>query len=210
MSSITLRTFVVLDSLQPQFASFVGTTSRGFLPLPGQASLFVEIAPGIPINRIMDVALKATKVVPAVMVVERAYGLLEVHSDEQAETRQAGAAILDFMNVKEDARMKPRILSHQIIRAIEPYQAQLINRMRYAQMILPGQSLYILEVEPAGYAAYAANEAEKAANIFLNQCDFFGAFGRLYLSGPESEIDSAAQAVEAALSSVTGRAEGYR
>jgi hypothetical protein len=210
MSSITLRTYVFLDSLQPQFASYVGTTSRGFLPLPGQASLFVEIAPGISVNRIMDVALKATKVVPAVQVVERAYGLLEVHSDDQAETRQAGHAILEFLGVKEDARMKPRLLSHQIIRAIEPYQAQLINRIRYGSMILPGQSLYILEVEPAGYTAYAANEAEKAANIYLVQCDFFGAFGRLYLSGPESEIDSAAQAVEAALTSLAGRTEGYR
>jgi hypothetical protein len=210
MSSITLRTYVFLDSLQPQFASFVGTTSRGFLPLPGQASLFVEIAPGIAINRLLDVALKATKVVPAVMVVERAYGLLEVHSDEQAETRQAGVAVLDFLGVPEDKRMRPKILSHQIIRSIEPYQAQLINRMRYAQMILPGQSLYILEVEPAGYTAFAANEAEKAANIFLNQCDFFGAFGRLYLSGPEAEIDAAAAAVEAALESLSGRTEGYR
>jgi hypothetical protein len=210
MSDITLRTYIFLDSLQAQLASFVGTTSRGFLPLPGQASLFVEIAPGISINRLMDVALKATKVVPAVQVVERAYGLMEVHSDEQAETRQAGRAVLEFLGLDEEKRMRPKLLSHQIIRAIEPYQAQLINKIRYGQMILPGQSLYILEVEPAGYAAFAANEAEKAAYIHLVQADFFGAFGRLYLSGTESEIDSAAAAVEAALSSVTGRTEGYR
>jgi ethanolamine utilization microcompartment shell protein EutS len=210
MSDITLRTYIFLDNLQAQLASFVGTTSRGFLPLPGQASLFVEIAPGISINRLMDVALKATKVVPAVQVVERAYGLMEVHSDEQAETRQAGRAVLEYLGLDEEKRMRPKLLSHQIIRAIEPYQAQLINKIRYGQMILPGQSLYILEVEPAGYAAFAANEAEKAANIHLVQVDFFGAFGRLYLSGTESEIDSAAAAVEAALSSVTGQATGYR
>jgi hypothetical protein len=210
MSSITLRTYVFLDSLQPQFASYVGTTSRGFLPLPGQASLFVEIAPGIAINQLMDRALKATKVVPAVQVVERAFGLLEIHSEEQAETRQAGVAILDYLQTTEESRMKPRLLTRQIIRAIEPYQAQMINRIRYGQMILPGQSLYILEVEPAGYAAYAANEAEKAANIHLCQCDFFGAFGRLYLSGTEAEIDAAADAVDHALGSIVGRTDGYR
>jgi hypothetical protein len=194
MSSITLRTYVFLDSLQPQFASYVGTTSRGFLPLPGQASLFVEIAPGIAINQLMD----------------RAFGLLEIHSEEQAETRQAGVAILDYLQTTEESRMKPRLLTRQIIRAIEPYQAQMINRIRYGQMILPGQSLYILEVEPAGYAAYAANEAEKAANIHLCQCDFFGAFGRLYLSGTEAEIDAAADAVDHALGSIVGRTDGYR
>lgn len=210
MSGITLRTYIFLDSLQPQFASYVGTTSRGFLPLPYQSALYVEIAPGIAINQIMDRALKATKVLPAVQVVERAFGLLEVHSDEQAETRQAGTAILEFLETTEDTRMKPRVLTKQIIRSIEPYQAQMINKMRFGQMILPGQSLYILEVEPAGYAAYAANEAEKAANIFLCQCDFFGAFGRLYLSGTEAEIDAAAEAVDAALSAVTGRGDGYR
>ena len=210
MASITLRTYIFLDNLQPQFASFVGTTSRGFLPLPHQAALFVEIAPGIAINQIMDRALKATKVLPAVQVVERAFGLLEVHSDDQGEVRQAGLAILDFLDVQEESRMKPRIMTKQIIRAVEPFQAQMINKMRFGQMILPGQSLYILEVEPAGYAAYAANEAEKAANIHLNQCDFFGAFGRLYLSGTEAEIDAAAQAVDDALSAVTGRTDSTR
>jgi hypothetical protein len=210
MSAITLRTYVFLDSLQPQFASYVGTTSRGFLPLPGQTSLFVEIAPGIAINQITDRALKATKVVPAVQVVERAFGLLEVHSDDQAETRQAGRAILDYLETTEEARMKPRLLTRQIIRAIEPYQAQMINKIRYGQMILPGQSLYILEVEPAGYAAYAANEAEKAANIHLCQCDFFGAFGRLYLSGTEAEIDAAAEAIDHALGAISGRTDTYR
>ena len=72
--------FVFLDSLQPQLTSYVGKTSRGFLPVPEMASLWVEIAPGMAINRITDRALKATKVVPAVQVVERAYGLLEVHA----------------------------------------------------------------------------------------------------------------------------------
>jgi hypothetical protein len=205
MSATTLRTYTFLDSLQPQLASFMGKTARGFLPLPGMASLFVEIAPGIAINRVTDVALKATRVTPAIQVVERAYGLLEVHDKDQGEVRQAGAAILSHLAVKEEDRLAPRVLTNQIIRAIEPYQAQIINRNSQGMMILPGQSLFILETEPAGYVAFAANEAEKAARIFLVSVTPFGAFGRLYLSGPEDEIDAAAAAATAAIEGITGR-----
>ena len=201
---VTLRTYVFLDSLQPQIASFMGKTARGFLPLPEQASLFVEIAPGIAINRVTDVALKATTVVPAVQVVERAYGLLEVHDFDKGEVLKAGEAILGSLDLKEDGRMKPKIVSNQIIRAIEPYQAQIINRNSQGMMILPGQSLFILETEPAGYVAFAANEAEKAAHIYLVQLQPYGAFGRLWLSGTESEIDSAAEAALSVLNALTG------
>ena len=205
MAQTTLRTYTFLDALQPQLASFMGKTARGFLPLPGMASLFVEIAPGIAINRVNDVAVKATRVTPAIQVVERAYGLLEVHDSDQGEVRQAGTAILEHLGVKEDDRFKPKVLTNQIIRAIEPYQAQIINRNSQGMMILPGQSLFILETEPAGYVAFAANEAEKAARIFLVSVTPFGAFGRLYLAGPESEVDAAAAAATAALESLTGR-----
>ena len=205
MPSTTLRTYTFLDSLQPQLASFMGKTARGFLPLPGMASLFVEIAPGIAINRVTDVALKATRVTPAIQVVERAYGLLEVHDKDQGEVRQAGAAILDHLAVKEEDRLAPRVLTNQIIRAIEPYQAQIINRNSQGMMILPGQSLFILETEPAGYVAFAANEAEKAARVFLVSVTPFGAFGRLYMSGEEAEIDAAAAAANAAIEGITGK-----
>ena len=201
----TLRTYSFIDALQPQLASFIGKTARGFLPLPGMASLFVEIAPGIAINRVTDIALKSTKVVPAIQVVERAYGLLEVHDPDQGEVRQAGKSILDHLGVTEDDRLKPKILTTQIIRAIEPYQAQLINRNSQGMMILPGQSLFILETEPAGYVAFAANEAEKAANVGLVSVTPYGAFGRLYMCGTESEIDSASQAAIAAIEGIGGK-----
>jgi hypothetical protein len=205
MAATTLRTYTFLDALQPQLASFIGKTARGFLPVPGMASLFVEIAPGIAINRVTDVALKATRVTPALQVVERAYGLLEVHEHDQGEVRQAGAAILQHLGVSEGDRYKPKILTNQIIRAIEPYQSQIINRNSQGMMILPGQSLFILETEPAGYVAFAANEAEKAARVFLVSVTPFGAFGRLYMAGPEAEIDAAAAAANAALDSITGK-----
>ncbi len=204
--AITLRCYTFLDSLQPQLASFIGKTARGFLPVPGVASLFVEIAPGIAVNRVTDVALKATRVAPAIQVVERAYGLLEVHHEDQGEVRQAGAAILGHLGVKEEDRLKPSIATNQIIRAIEPYQAQIINRSSQGMMILPGQSLFILETDPAGYVAFAANEAEKAANVFLVQVQPYGAFGRLYMCGSEAEVDAAAKAAIATIEGLAGRA----
>jgi len=208
--SVDLRTYSFLDSLQPQLTTFIGKTARGFLPLPEMASLFIEIAPGIAINRLTDVALKATRVVPAVQVVERAFGLLEIHHEEQGEVRSAGAAILERLGKVEADRMRPKVLTNQIIRSVEPYQTQIINKNSQGNMLLPGQSLYILETEPAGYVTFACNEAEKAANVFLVQVRPYGAFGRLYLCGTESEIDSGAEAAIAAMESVSGRAEGYR
>jgi isopentenyl phosphate kinase len=61
-SDVDLRGYSFLDSLQPQYAAFLGTVAQGFLPLANDASLMVEISPGIEINRLTDVALKATKV----------------------------------------------------------------------------------------------------------------------------------------------------
>ncbi len=199
-----LRTYVFLDQLQPQLASFIGKTARGFLPVPFVASLWVEIAPGIAINRVTDTALKATNVAPAVQVVERAFGLLEVHDHDQGQVRDAGAAILDQLNLSEDGRLKPKAVSNQIIRSVEPYQAQLINRNSAGMMLLPGQSLFILETDPAGYVVFAANEAEKAANVFLVNIRPYGRYGRLYMAGTEAEIDAAAEAATAALDSVSG------
>jgi len=202
---ISLRTYVFLDSLQAQLASYIGSTAKGFLPVPGVASLFVEIAPGLAINRVTDIALKATACQPAVQIVERAYGLLEVHDHDKGEVMSAGAAILDYLGLDESDRTKPDIVSNQIIRSMEAYQCQLINRNRSGSMILPGESLFILETEPAGYAIFAANEAEKAANVKLVEVRPFGAFGRLYMSGPESEIDSSAEAAIQALENLTGQ-----
>ncbi|MGB6363992.1 MAG: hypothetical protein WBG64_15090 [Thermoanaerobaculia bacterium] len=205
MAEVELRTYVFLDSLQPQYAAFLGTIAQGFLPLAGDASLWVEISPGIEINRLTDVALKATKVRPGMQIVERYYGLLEVHSQSQAEARAAGAAILDDLGLKESQRLKPRILSSQIVRHVDDHQVQLINRMRHGHMLIPGQTLYVMEVEPAPYAALAANEAEKAAEINILEVRAFGSFGRVYLGGEEKDIDVGWRAAMAAVEGVSGR-----
>ncbi len=202
-----LRTYTFLDSLQPQFASFLATVAQGFLPVAGQAALFVEISPGMDINRVTDVALKATHVTPGMMIIERLFGMLEIHSDSQADVRAAGAAILDSLGLKEEDRIKPKVFTSQVIRAINDYHTQLINRTRHGDMILPGQSLYVMEVAPAGYAALAANEAEKAAEINVLEVRTFGSFGRMYLAGEERDIDVGYRAAEAAIESVSGRVQ---
>jgi hypothetical protein len=204
-TGIELRSYAFLDSLQPQYAAFLGTVAQGFLPLAGDASLYVEVAPGIEINRLTDVALKATSVKPGMQIIERVYGLLEVHSHDQAETRAAGAAILDAVELTESDRIKPRIQSSQIIRRIDDHHAQLINRMRHGSMIVPGQTLYVLECEPAAYAPLAANEAEKAAEINVLEVRAAGAMGRVYLGGEEGDIDVGWRAAVAALEGLDGR-----
>ncbi len=205
----SLRAFVFLDSLQPQLAAHICTTSRGYFPVPGVASLYVEIAPGMAIHKVIDTALKGTKVQPATLVVERAYGMLEVHHEDKGEVRSAGEMILEHLGVKETDRLKPKLISNTIIRAIEPMHAMILDKIRFGSMIEPGESLLVVETEPAAYAILAANEAEKAAHVKLVDVTPFGAFGRLYMCGSEAEIDCAAQAATQALQGITGAEAGF-
>ena len=205
MAKVDIRTFCYLDVLQPQLASFLATISQGYMPVERQASLYVEIAPGIAINRLTDIAIKATGVEPGYQIVERAFGVLEVHSHDHGAVREAGDAILSYLEAEEADRMKPKVVSSEIITGVSDYQTMLINRMRHGDMILGGESLYIMETLPAGYAILAANEAEKAAPIKLLEVRGMGAFGRLFLGGDEEPIREAAAAAQAALDSITGR-----
>ena len=202
---VDLRAYVFLDSMQPQFASFQATISRGYLPKVGQASLFVEIAPGMAINHITDVALKSTDVVPGMQIVERHFGMLEVHSDSQADVRAAGAAILEALELEEADRHKPRVVSNEVVRHLADTQTMLVNRMRHGNMILSGQTLFVLECEPAAYAALAANEAEKAADINILEVRAVGSFGRVYIGGEEKDVVVAQEAAVAAIEALSGR-----
>jgi len=204
---VELRAYVFIDKLQPQYAAFLGTVAGGFLPLAGMASLYVEISPGIEINRITDIALKSTNVTPGMQIVERMFGMLEIHSLSQADVRQAGLAILDALELKEEDRWKPKVYSSQIIRRIDDHQTQLINRMRHGNMIVPGETMYVMEVQPAAYAALAANEAEKAANINILEVRTFGSFGRVYLGGEERDIEVGWRAALKSIEEVTGKVQ---
>lgn len=202
---IKLRTYVFIDSLQPQLAAYMGTVAQGFLPVPGDACLWVEVAPGMAIHRLSDVALKATRVHLGAQVVERAFGSMVFHHRDQSDVSEAGRALLYALDTREEARQKCRIAWSETVRSITPDHAVLINRQdRKGSMILPGQSMFILETEPAGYIVYAANEAEKAASITLVDARAVGAYGRLTLAGREADIDAAAQAAIQAVQALSG------
>lgn len=194
-----LRAFAFIDRMQPQYAAYVGANARGYLPVPGMASIMVEIAPGVLINQVTDAAVKAANVRPGLMVVERHFGILEFHSEAQADVKHAGNAVLKSLGMKLTDRAKPEILSSQIINKTNPYHAQMVNVGRLCSMLLPGQDLYILEVQPAAYITLAANEAEKGAAITLVDLRSFGAVGRLYVGGAQSEVERASGAAEMAI-----------
>ncbi len=204
--AIELRCFTYIDILQPQTAAFLATVSRGYMPLTGQAGLLVEVAPGMDVNVVTDIALKQTSCTPGMQIVERQFGCLQLQHTDQGQIRAAGDAILGALDITAQERLKPRIVSSQTITGIHGYHAQITNRMRHGNIIEDGQTLYILECHPAGYALIAANEAEKAADVEILEIVSFGAFGRLYLGGSEEEVAQGAKAAIAVLESLDGRA----
>lgn len=206
----SLRTYAFIDRMQPQCAAHVAATSPGDVPLAGMAELFIEMAPGNEVFRAADIALKAAGVRPALQIVEREYGLLEIHSEQQAEVLASGQAILDALGFTEQDRIKPKVSSTQFITNVHPYQAQLLNKWRKGSLLMPGDSLFVMECAPAAYIALAANEAEKAANIRVIEIRAVGRFGRMFLSGTESDVRTAMEAAVAALEAITGVEEAAR
>ena len=194
-----LRSFIFLDQLQPQTMSYLGSWIRGSLPRTNMAAQIIEIAPGLDIEPLTDIALKSAEVQAGILVVERQFGYLEVHSRSTAAVRVAADAVLSAVGVTAEQALPAKILASKIITRIDPIHAFLINRNKGGSMILAGETLFVLEAEPAAYAILSCNEAEKAANIKVVDCRMIGATGRLYLSGSESEIRAAALAAEAAL-----------
>lgn len=203
--NIELRCFTYIDVLQPQTASFLATVSRGYMPLKEQAAVFFEVAPGMDVNVVTDIALKNTSCTPGMQIVERQFGCLQLQHYDQGQIRAAGDVVLSTLNLKETDRLKPRVVSAQTITGITGYHAQITNRMRHGNYIDEHDTLYIMECHPAGYALIAANEAEKAARVDVLEIVSFGAFGRLYLGGKEEEIAQAARAAVAALEAIDGR-----
>lgn len=202
---IKLRTYVYIDSLQPQLAEYMATVSQGFLPIPGDACLWVEVSPGMAVHRLTDAALKATRVHLSQQVIEREFGSMVIHHRDQSDVREAGRVILSKLGTNIEERQRCKIAWHEIIRGMTPDHTVLINRQnRRGSMILPDQSMFIMETEPAGYVVYAANQAEKAANITIIDVRAVGAFGRLTLSGREADVDEAAAAAIAAVQRPSG------
>jgi len=190
--------------MQAQYAAFVGTVTQGDLPVEGMASLYVEMAPGNEVFRVVDIAVKATEAKPGAQIVEREFGMFEVHSLNQAAVKQAGEVVLERLGLKKEDRIKPQVVSTQVITRVDPYQAQLLNRFRKGSMLVPGETLLVLECAPAAYINFACNEAEKNASIKIIHVSSVGRFGRMWLSGSEAEIINAKQAAISALESLEG------
>ena len=194
-----------IDSLQPQLAELMASVSQGFPPVPGDSCLWVEVAPGMAVHRVTDIALKATQVKLTQQVVERAFGSMVIHSRSQSDVIEAGHALLASMGSQLDERDECQVEWSEIIRGMTNDHTVLINRQhRGGSMMMPGESMYILETQPAGYIVYAANQAEKAASIKLVDCRAVGAYGRLVLSGKEADIEEAAAAAVSAIKNPPG------
>jgi hypothetical protein len=203
----SLRCYSYIDRMQPQYAAFVGTVTQGDLPTEGMAALYIEVSPGNEVFRLVDIAVKSTEAKPGAQIVEREFGMFEVHSHSQAEVLEAGRIVLDRLDLKISERIKPAIASIQIITNVDPYQAQLLNRFRRGSMLVPGETLLVLECAPAAYINYAVNEAEKGASIKIIHISSVGRFGRMWLGGSEAEILQARNAAVAALESLEGISE---
>jgi hypothetical protein len=200
----SLRCYCFIDRMQAQYAAFIGTVTQGDLPVEGMASLYVEMAPGNEVFRVVDIAVKATEAKPGAQIVEREFGMFEVHSLNQAAVRQAGDVVLERLGLNKEDRIKPQVVSTQVITRVDPYQAQLLNRFRKGSMLVPGETLLVVECAPAAYINFACNEAEKNASIKIIHVSSVGRFGRMWLSGTEAEINNAKQASISALESLEG------
>lgn len=203
-ANFQLRAYCYIDRMQPQYAGFRGTVTQGDLATEGMASLFVEMAPSNEVFRLVDIAVKATEARPGSQLVEREFGMFEIHSHSQEAVLTAGATVLSRLGLQETDRIKPSVASLQLITNVDPYQAQLLNRRRDASMLVSGETLFVMEVAPAVYINLAANEAEKRASIKLIQIVSVGRFGRMWMSGSEAEMLSARDAAVVAMESLEG------
>jgi hypothetical protein len=203
-TDFSLRVYCYLDRMQSEVAAFVGTITQGDLLVEGMASLYVEMAPGNEVFRTVDIAVKATEAKPGAQVVEREFGMFEVHSHNQAAVIESGQIVLDRLDLKKEDRIKPTIYSSNLITRVDPYQAQLLNRWRRGSMLVAGETLFVLEVAPAAYIMLAANEAEKKARIKLIHIASVGRFGRMWMSGTEADMVTAQNAAIQAMENVEG------
>ena len=202
---------MVLYALRGLFILLAAAVTMLYV-LPFQAEQYtdeqrrrLEVRPGIVINGLMDVALKGCDVVPGMLMTERSYGTLEVHGPDQGQVREAGKQILRAAGVEATDGLAPHVMTDEVIRRIDDHQAMMINRTRAGMLVLGKDTLYTLEVNPAIWALFAANEAEKAAPVRLVGLENNGAVGRLRLAGTDAAIDAAVAALKRALAGVVGR-----
>ncbi len=203
-----LRVYLRIEALQRQFAAYMATPTRarGYIPLEGMHSLIVEMAPALAIHRVIDLAIKTMpEVEPGLLYVERQFGILEVHSSEQAHLDEAGRAILAGIGARPEDQLKPEILFTDVIESVTDQHAVILNRNRGGSMILPGESLVLVEMTPALFATVAANEAERVApELTLVDVQMIGATGRVFMSGGLTAVKRARERMIDELGAVAG------
>lgn len=204
-NEITIRALMQIDNLQPKFAAYNGATVQGSVPLSGDTVLIGEFAPGNGVFTLIDRALKASAVEATTQLVEREFGFFILRSPSNAEVSAARDAILSELGASMSDRVKPSVASTQIITSVEPYQAQLLNKWRKGALLVPGQTLGIIECAPAAYISIAANEAEKSADVDIVEVRAVGRFGRLFISGSEDSVKTAIEAATVAINGVDGQ-----
>lgn len=200
-----LRTYILIDTMQPQYAALTGKMLDGDVPVQGMAEVFMELAPASDVYEVLDAALKTTEVRPGLLRLEREFGTLEIHAFFQEAVQVAGQEALARFGLTEADRIKPEVVSAKMVTGVDPYEAQLVNRKSYGGLLLAGQTLCVIEVSPAAYVVLAANEAEKAASITLVNYTPSGRYGRLLIAGTESDVRVGRDAAVQAVNSLSGK-----
>ena len=203
-SDITIRALMQIDRLQPKFAAYNGATVQGSIPLAGDTVLIGELAPGNEVFTLVDKALKGSSVEATSQIVEREFGFFILRSPINAEVSAARDAILSELGMTMNQRLKPQVASTQVITSVEPHQAQLLNKWASGSLLVPGQTLGVIECTPAAYISIAANEAEKSAEIDIVEVRALGRYGRFFMSGSEASVQTALEAATIAVDMVEG------
>jgi len=199
---VTLRAFTHVDRMQPQYAAYWGLMSQGALPVAGESQLLVEVSPSNAVFPLTDAAMKASDVRSSGTLIERDFGLMELHAQAPDVIVAAGQAILSTLGLARRDRMAPEIVSSQQLTHITDLHSQLFNKVRRGAWTLPGETLFVLEVTPAAYVYQLANEIEKQVAVEIVRVAGTGLFGRLIVAGTDAETARAEAVARATVAAI--------
>lgn len=194
-----LRSYVFIDRLQPRTLCYLGATSKGSLPRSEMSTLLLDVTPALDIEQLTDVALKSVNIQPSLLQLDSRGGWLGLHGDSSDEVRAAADTLLTELGADTNSLKPPKIVNSKVVSRVDAAHAFMINRQKSGCLCVPGESLFMLDCQPATYALLAANEAEKAADVKIVDVRITGSQGRLFLSGKDANIRAAAEAAETAL-----------
>ncbi len=201
-----LRALVHIDRMGKQYAAYWALMAQGSLPMPDMSQLLVEVTPSSLVFPIADAAFKACAVQSAGTLVERDFGLVELHAQRTDTVLEARDAVLRSLGLSVGDRLVPELVSSQRISALNAYHSHLFNKVRRGAWTLPGDTLYVAEVAPAAYVYLIANEIEKATGMELVRVAGTGLFGRLLVAGTDAQAELAEQVTQQVIRQVAADA----